>query len=106
MKKKKPEKLVLYPYYTGQQTLEEVLQNPVGRGLLWLEILFNDQVSWEEYFDRSEIRDAYKKACVWYGKFKTMIGLYIQREPLKGQTGTIDEKDYRKFLEALNFVSN
>jgi len=97
---------VLYPYYTGQQTLEEVLQDPKGRSLLWLEILFNDQIPWENYLDRSEVQVAYKKACIWYGHFKTMILGSPRCKPLKSQPGAIDSKDYRKFLEALNFVSD
>jgi hypothetical protein len=97
---------LLIPYYTGLDSLEDVLREPRARGLLWLEILFNDQVPWEDYLDKPEIQSAYQKACIWYSHFKTMVLYSTRRKPLKTKTGPIDEKDYRKFLEALNFVSD
>ncbi|HEX9757928.1 MAG TPA: hypothetical protein VGB26_09015 [Nitrospiria bacterium] len=56
--------------------------------------------------DKPEIQSAYQKACIWYSHFKTMVLYSTRRKPLKTKTGPIDEKDYRKFLEALNFVSD
>ncbi|MBI3352171.1 MAG: hypothetical protein HY036_06300 [Nitrospirae bacterium] len=73
--------------------------------VLWLEILFNDRVSWETYLDRPEVREAYQKACIWFSQFKTMIQAHTGRKPLESRSGKIDPKDYRQFLEALNFVS-
>ena len=104
--KKDAERLLLYPHYTGLRTLDEVLADPKKGGLLWLEILLNDQVPWEKHLNRPEVRAAHEKACVWYGHFKTMIQLHANRQPLPSRPGKIDERDYRKLLEALNFVSD
>jgi hypothetical protein len=97
--------LLIFPYYTGKETLEEVFLDKKNHRLLWLEILFNDQVSWETYLDRPEVREAYQKARIWFTQFKTMIQVHIRRKPLEACSGMIDQKDYRQFLEALSFVS-
>ena len=97
--------LRVIPYYTGDETLEEILQRPKSVSLLWLEILFNDKISWEKHLDQTEVKVAYEKACVWYAHFKTMIDGHVGRNPLAIRTGKIDNREYRRFLEALNFVS-
>jgi hypothetical protein len=96
----------IIPYYTGDETLEEILKNPKSVGLLWLEILLNDEILWENYLNRPEIKSAYEKACVWYAHFKTMIEGHAGRKPLEVRMGKIDDREYRRFLEALNFVSD
>lgn len=98
--------LKLIPFYTGIKTLEDVFKDRRSLNLLWLEILLNDNIPWESYFNITEVRTAYDKACVWYSHFKTMIESYTGRKPLKIiKRDAIDDREYRKFLEALNFVA-
>ena len=99
-------RLLIYPYYTGDEKLDQVLANPKSLKLLWLEILFNDSIPWKAYFHRSEVKGAYDKACIWYTRFKTMIQAHTSRSPLESQTGPFNQKEYRKFTEALAFVSS
>lgn len=97
--------LRILPYYTGHASLEEALRDPRGVRLLWLEILFNGDVPWQDYLDRPEVRTAYDKACVWYGHFKTMIQGRTGRPPLEPRHGEIDMREHRRFLEAPRFVA-
>jgi len=99
------ERFLILPYYTGEETLEGVLKNPRYLRLLWLEVLLNGEIPWKAYLDRPEVRTAYEKACVWYTHFKTMVQTHTRRPPLETRSGRIDLREYRKFLEALNFVS-
>jgi len=98
-------RLRLIPYYTNRKSLEETLKDRRAINLLWLEILFNDSIDWEGYLDIKEIREAYEKACIWYCNFKTLIEAHIKRKPLKRIYGNIDSREYRRFIEVLNFVS-
>lgn len=98
-------KLKIIPYYTGIETLEDAVRLPMARKLLWLEILFNDKLNWEEYLNNIEVKEAYEKACNWYGSFKTIIEGHTKREPLASGKEKIDYREYRRFLEVLNFVS-
>ena len=97
--------LVVIPYYTGDRTLDEILNNPKSVGLLWLEILLNGRFPWEEHLDRPQVKAAYEKACIWYGHFKTMVSGHTGREPLEARQGEIDTREYRRFQEALAFVA-
>jgi hypothetical protein len=99
------DKLRLIPYYTGKETLEEILRDKRAINILWLEILFNDSIDWESLLDNKEIKEAYEKACIWYCNFKTLIESNTHRKPLKKIKGKVDSKEYRRFLEALHFVS-
>ena len=99
------EHLRIIPCYTGDKTLDEVLRNKKSLKMLWLEILLNDHILWESYLNVPEVKIAYDKACVWYSNFKTMIDGAVGRKPLRKTTGKIDDREYRKFLEALNFVT-
>lgn len=99
------DQLRIIPFYTGDKTLDEALRNIRSLKILWLEILFNDFIPWEDYLHISEIKMAYEKASIWYHHFKTMVDRSVRRKPLTDQRGKIDEREYRKFLEALNFVS-
>lgn len=92
------EVLLIFPYYTGKETLEEVFLDKRNYRILWLEILFNDRVSWETYLDRPEVREAYEKACIWFTQFKTMIQVHTRRKPLESHAGKIDQRDYRRFF--------
>ena len=91
--------------YTGDLTLEDALKNPRSVRLLWLEILFNDELPWEAHLGDPLIRSAYEKACTWYGQFKTLIKGHTGRKALPGRDGTIDMREHRRFLEALNLVT-
>ena len=99
-------KLRIIPSYTGDETRGECLKHPKSVGLLWLEILLNGEIPWENYLDRREVKAAYEKACVGYGHFKTMIQGYTGRKPLNPLPGEIDEREHRRFLEALNLVAS
>lgn len=98
--------LKIIPYYTGIKNLRSFLKEGRNPELLWLEILLNDNIRWEDYFKIKEVKKAYQKACVWYGNFKTLIDFYTKRQPLKIKKARIDLRDYRKFLEALSFVAS
>jgi len=100
------DRLRIIPFFTGDETLDEVLKNKKSLNLLWIEILFNDHISWEDHLDIPEIKMAYDKACVWYSNFKTLLDSTVKRRPLRKVKGKIDDKEYRRFLEALNFVTH
>lgn len=91
--------------YTGKETLEEALKEGAAKKLLWLEILFNDGVEWERYLAIKDVKDAYEKACIWYGKFRSLIEAQTKRKPLQKKNGEVDYREYRRFIEVLNFVS-
>lgn len=99
------ETLQILPFYTGDRTLQTALQNPKSLRLLWLEVLFNDRVRWKDHLDRPEVRIAYEKACVWYGRYRTMIEGHSGKKMLERRPGDVDMREYRTFLEALHFVS-
>ncbi len=99
------DQLRIIPFYTGDKTLDEALRNKKSLKILWLEILFNDLIPWENYLHLPEIKMAYEKASIWYHHFKTMVDWSAKRKPLREQKGEVDEREYRKFLEVLNFVS-
>lgn len=97
-------KLRIIPFYTRDESLEAALVNPKSLRLLWLEILINESIPWEEYLDRSEVSVAYEKACAWYSQFKTMVEGHAGKRSLPLRKGNVDMREYRTFLEALNFV--
>lgn len=99
------QKLKIIPYYTGKETLEEALKDNKSASLLWLEILFNDDVYWKE-ISSPFVRKAYVAACVWYHTFRSLIDSCIKRQPLEFMQGKIDSAGVRKFQEALNFARN
>ena len=91
--------------YTGASDLKEALEDPKSARMLWLEILFNDSFDWEAKLKNPAVFSAYRKASVWYYNFRTMVNLAKKRKPLKKFDGAWDKREYRKFLEVLNFVS-
>ena len=99
------ERFRIIPYYTADKTLDEALKNPKSLCLLWLEILFNGVVSWEDHLDQPQIQAAYEKACAWYSRFKTMVNGHVGWEPLERRPEDIDMREYRKFLVALSLRS-
>ena len=99
------QKLKIIPYYTGKETLREALKDNKSSSLLWLEILFNDDIYWKG-IKYPRVREAYVKACVWYYNFKSLIDSCIKRHPLELMKGKIDSAQTRRFQEALNFVRN
>lgn len=101
-----PEKrLRVIPFYTGDEMMDDVLRHPSSLKLLWIEILLNRDFPWNAYLGRPEVRAAHEKACIWYGRFKTMVDSRIGGSSLEAKRGKIDEKEYRKLVEALNFVA-
>jgi len=97
--------LKLIPYYTGKKDLKEILEDRKSLSLLWLEILLNDSFDWHSHIDIEGVRVSYEKSCIWYGNFRNLIEASIKRRPLEVKKGKIDGREFRKFLEALNFVS-
>lgn len=98
--------LRVIPFYTGIQSLEMLLDHPASLRLLWLEILLNGDFPWEKYRHHPEVEAAYEKATIWYGHYKTMIDGLVGRPSFEAKTGKIDEREIRKFQEAVSFVSD
>ncbi len=103
---KSPQSLKIIPFYTGIQSLEATLDHPASLRLLWLEILLNGDFPWQTHRHHSEVEAAYQKAALWYSHYKTMIDGLVGRRPFEAKQGKIDEREVRKFQEALNFVSD
>lgn len=99
----KYKKLKIIPFYTGIRRIEQAVADERSKSLLWLEIIFNGEIDWKN-INYPVVKEAYKKACIWYWNFKTLIGNYINRKPLEFTKGQPDFREYRKFLEVLNFV--
>lgn len=98
--------LRIIPFYIGLQSLEASLKDPKSQRLLWLEILLNGDFPWENYRDLPVLEAAYEKACIWYSHYKTMIDGLVGRPPLPRKIGKIDEREVRKFQEAIYFVAS
>ena len=98
--------LKILPAYTGLNTVEEILQVPRARRLFWLEILFNDQLDLKPWQDHPEVQDAYHKACQWFTTYRSLIQSVLPRVSLPLDSGKIDQRDYRTFAEALQFVTH
>lgn len=58
--------LKIVPGYTGMNSIEENLQVPRAKRLLWLEILFNDRIDFKSCQHDPEVQEAYRKACRWF----------------------------------------
>jgi hypothetical protein len=100
-----PAPLKLLPAYTGCISLDEALAHPRHRTLLWLEVLFNDQLDGATLLQHPSGREAYEEACRWYTSFRSLIQFIAPRAPLPADHGPIDFRQYRTFVEALYFVS-
>ena len=97
--------LKLLPAYTGCVSLVEALEDPRCQGVLWLEVLFNDQLDDVVLLQHPRGRDAYETACRWYTNFRSLIQFIAPRKPLPANSGPLDSRQYRTFIEALHFVS-
>ncbi len=91
--------------YTGVASLEEALHNPHAVRLLWLELLFNDKFDLTPWHTHPEVSAAYRKACLSYSMYRSLIDSLLARSPLPTQAGSVDSRDYRTFAEALRFGS-
>ncbi len=100
-----PAPLKLLPAYTGCTSLDEALADPRHCALLWLEVLFNDQLDKTTLLQHPSGREAYDLACRWYTQFRSLIQFIAPRSPLPMHDGSIDFRQYRTFVEALYFVS-
>lgn len=58
-----PAPLKLLPAYIGCTSLEEALAHPRHRAVLWLEVLFNDQLDETALLQHPSGREAYDEAC-------------------------------------------
>lgn len=97
--------LKILPAYTGLHSLKDALQSSRARRLLWLEILFNDQLDLKPWQDDPDIQEAYGKACRWFTAYRSLILSELPRVSLPPDTGKIDQREYRRFAEALQFVT-
>ena len=97
--------LKILPAYTGLNSVEEILQVPRARRLLWLEILFNDQFDFQSWQHDREVQEAYRKACRWFTTYRSLIQSVLPCVSLPPDSGDIDQRDYRTFAEALQFVT-
>ncbi|MDR4484659.1 MAG: hypothetical protein R3B95_15850 [Nitrospirales bacterium] len=97
--------LKILPAYTGLHTVEAILQVPRARRLLWLEILFNDQLDLQPWKNHPEVQDAYQKACQWFTTYRSLIQSVVPRASLPLDSGKIDQRDYRRFAETLQFLA-
>jgi hypothetical protein len=97
--------LKVLPAYTGCTSLEEALTDPRHQAPLWLEVLFNDRLDVAVLLRHPRGRDAYETACRWYTHFRSLIQFIAPRKPLPVNTGPLDYRHYRTFIEALYFVS-
>jgi len=95
--------LKLLPAYLGVASLDEALQHPRITRILWLEILVNDAIAWET-LTHPLVHDAYRTACRWYTRYRTLVSTLVPRKPLPEDTGFIDDRLYRQFAEALDFA--
>ncbi len=95
-------KLKIIPKFTRKEykSIEEILNDRNAKKLLWAEILFNDEIDWENYKDL--ISEEYKKACVFYTNFKY---LFENRKSLPEIKEKIDNREIRRFEEILRLVS-
>jgi hypothetical protein len=98
-----PQPLKLLPAYLGVVSLDEALQHPRVARILWLEILVNDAIDWTT-LAHPLVQQAYQTACRWFTTYRTLISSLVSRAPLPQDRGLIDDRLYRQFAEALEFV--
>lgn len=98
-----PPLLKLLPFYLGTASLDDALHHPRIARILWLEILVNDTIDWPAL--RSPcVQEAYRTACRWHTRYRTLVSSLVSRAPLPEDHGPIDERLHRQFAEALEFV--
>jgi|SRR5687768_6336951 hypothetical protein len=97
------QRLKLLPAYLGVASLDEALQHPRISRILWLEILMNDAIDWTN-LTHPLIQPAYQTACRWYTTYRILVSSLVSRTSLPEDRGIIDNRLYRQFAEALEFV--
>ena len=97
--------LKVLPAHTGLNSLEAILQVPRAKLLLWLEILFNDQLDLKPWQDHPDVQEAYRKACRWFTTYRSLIQSVLPHVSLPSDSGKIDQREYRTFAEALQFFA-
>ncbi|GJL67200.1 MAG: hypothetical protein NPIRA05_21710 [Nitrospirales bacterium] len=97
--------LKILPVYMGLNSVEAILQVSRARRLLWLEILFNEQLDLKPWQNHPDVQDAYQKACQWFSTYRSLIQSVLPRVSLPLNNGKIDQRDYRRFAEALQFLA-
>lgn len=85
--------------------MEDILQPSRATRLLWLEILFNDQLDLQPWQDHPEVQEAYRKACRWFTTYRSLIQSVLPGVSLPVHRGKIDQRDYRRFAETLQFLA-
>ena len=97
--------LKVLPAHTGLNSLEAILQVPRAKRLLWLEILFNDQLDLKPWQDHPDVQEAYRKACRGFTTYRSLIQSVVPRASLPLGSGKIDQREYRRFAETLQFLA-
>lgn len=97
--------LKLLPAYTGAGTLRDALGDARALRLLWLEILVNDELDLTPWWTNEAVRQAYGKACRWYTTYGSLVASLLDRKPLPRDTHPIDPREYRTFIEAIQFAA-
>ena len=96
--------LKLLPAYLGTTSIEQAIQTPHGRRVLWLEILLNDQLDLTPWQANPTVQEAYQTACRWYTHYRRLLTYLFDRTPLPVDSGPIDFREYRTFAEAVYFA--
>src|ERR1043165_8069925 len=89
--------LTLLPAFLGTISIDEALRTTRGQGILWLEILVNDQLDLAPWHSDPTMQRAYQTACRWYTQYRRLLSSLFDRAPLPCDSGPIDFRDYRMF---------
>jgi len=84
-------------YGKDRASVEELISNRAGKSILPYEIVFNDDVDWENYL-KEELREYFEKACVIYSNYSYLIK---RKKPLPFVDKKISNEDMRRFFEVL-----
>jgi hypothetical protein len=77
-----PSSFKLLPAYLNTDSINEALQTPRGRRILWLEIVLNDKPDWSAWRNDPEFEAVYRNACRWYTQYRRLITyLFKPRAP-------------------------
>ncbi|WP_457643143.1 hypothetical protein [Persephonella sp.] len=95
-------KLKVIPFFTGKSfdSIKDILKDKKAKKLLWAEILFNDDINWENY--KNWIPEDYRKACIFYTNFRY---LFKNRKPLPLVKEKIDNREIRRFEEIYRLLN-
>ncbi|MGD9849671.1 MAG: hypothetical protein AB7T38_00255 [Nitrospirales bacterium] len=70
-----------------------------------MEIIFNDQFDFKSWQHDPKVQAAYRKTCQWFTTYRSLIQSVLPRVSLPPDSGKIDQRAYRTFAEALQFVA-